>query len=198
MTRWFAKPVALASLALTSVALASIALVGAVSALSVTQWSMLSGSSKLDFIGIQAGAAFEGGFDKFTADIRFDPKDLAASRFDVKIDMASVNSRDSERDQIIRGKDLFDVAQWPVGHYVAEKFLPTGNGRYTATGALTLLGVTRNVPIRFSFEEGKDGAWLKGEASIERLAFGIGKGEWSDTSMVGNEVKVRFALHLKP
>lgn len=187
MRRWLAIPAALAG----------IALAGVVWALSGTQWSMQPGSSKLDFIGIQAGAAFEGGFDKFIADIRFDPQDLAASRFDVTIDMASVNSRDSERDQIIRGKDLFDVARWPTGRYVAQKFQPAGNGRYTASGTLTLLDVTRDVPIRFSFEEGKDGAWLKGEASIERLAFGIGKGEWSDTSMVGNEVKVRFALLLK-
>ncbi|AMN45637.1 hypothetical protein ACG33_00655 [Steroidobacter denitrificans] len=188
MTRWFVIPAALAGFALA----------GVVWALSGTQWNMQLANSRLDFIGIQAGAAFEGGFDRFSADIHFDPQDLAASRFDVTIDMASVNSRDSERDQIIRGKDLFDVAQWPTGHYVAQKFQPAGNGKYTASGTLTLLGVMREIPIRFSFEEDKDGAWLKGDASIERLAFGIGKGEWTDTSMVGNEVKVRFALLLKP
>lgn len=180
------------------VALLGLALAGVVLALSAGQWSMQPGSSKLDFIGIQAGAAFEGGFERFTADIRFDPQNLTASRFEVKIDMASVNSHDAQRDQIIKGRELFDVVQWPSGHYLAEQFRSTGTGRYIASGRLTLLGVAREVPIRFSFQESKDGAWLKGEASIERLAFGIGKGEWADTSMVGNEVKVRFALLLKP
>ena len=48
-----------------------------------TQWSMQPKESKLTFVGEQAGAQFEGSFDKFTADIAFDPKDLAHSRFDV-------------------------------------------------------------------------------------------------------------------
>lgn len=185
MRRWF---LALAA----AVSTAALALGAAV------QWNMQAGSSKLDFIGIQAGAAFEGGFDRFTADIRFDPKDLAGSRFDVTIDMGSVNSRDAERDQVIKGPDLFDVAKWPTGHYVAEQFHAAGKDSYTASGKLTLRGVTREVPLHFSFEPGKDGSWLKGDASIERLAFGIGRGEWSDTSAVANEVKVRFALLLKP
>ena len=61
--------------------------------------------SSITFVGTQAGAKFEGVFEKFTADIRFDPKDLATSRFDVQIDTASVNTKDGERDDIIRGGD---------------------------------------------------------------------------------------------
>jgi polyisoprenoid-binding protein YceI len=53
------------------------------------------------------------------------------------------------------------------------------------------------VPIEFTFD-GKDGAaWLKGTAKIKRLDFGVGQGEWQDTSTVGNDVQVRFALRLK-
>ena len=82
-------------------------------ALAATQWSMQPRESKLTFVGTQAGAEFEGAFERFTADIRFDPQDLAGSRFDVKIDLASVNSRDSERDDTIKGADLFAVKQFP-------------------------------------------------------------------------------------
>ncbi len=78
--------------------------------------------SKLTFVGEQAGAQFEGNFDKFTADISFDPKNLAASRFDVKIDTASVNTQDGERDTTIKSADLFDVKKFPSAQYVADKF----------------------------------------------------------------------------
>src|SRR5687767_12668011 len=78
-----------------------------------TQWSMQPKESKLTFVGEQAGAQFEGAFDKFSADIRFDPKDLAGSRFDVKIDTASVNTQDGERDDTIKSADLFDVKRFP-------------------------------------------------------------------------------------
>jgi polyisoprenoid-binding protein YceI len=170
--------------------------IGAVVA-AASQWNMQPRDSKLTFVGKQAGAEFEGTFERFVSDIRFDPQDLAGSHFDVRIDLASVNSRDSERDDTIRGPDLFAVKQFPTGHYVADKFSARGGNKYAATGKLTLRDVTRDVPIEFTFEKNASGAWLKGEATLQRLEFGVGQGEWKDTETVGNEVKVRFALLLK-
>jgi polyisoprenoid-binding protein YceI len=166
-------------------------------AFAAVQWSMQPKDSQLSFIGTQAGAQFEGKFEKFTADIKFDPKDLAASRFDVQIDTASVNTRDGERDSTIKSADLFAVKQYPSARYVAEKFTQTGKGKYTASGKLTLRNVTKDVPIEFTFEENASGAWLKGAASIKRLDFGVGQGDWKDTETVANVVQVRFALLLK-
>lgn len=165
-------------------------------ALAATQWKMQPKESKLAFVGTQAGAAFEGAFEKFTADIKFDPQDLPGSRFDVRIDMASVNTRDGERDDIIKGSDLFDVKRWPGGHYVAEKFTDQGAGKFGATGRLTLRDVTRDVPIEFTFTNQGGNAWLKGSATLKRLDFGVGQGEWKDTESVANEVKIRFELKL--
>lgn len=166
-------------------------------AFAATQWSMQPKQSKLTFVGEQAGAQFEGAFDKFSADIRFDPTDLVGSRFDVKIDTASVNTKDSERDETLRGADLFDVKRFTSAHYVADKFIDRGSNKYSATGQLTLRDVTKDVPIEFTFESKDGGAWLKGAAKIKRLDFGVGQGEWQDTSTVGNDVQVRFALRLK-
>lgn len=166
-------------------------------ALAAAQWSMQPKESKLTFVGEQAGAQFEGGFDKFTADIAFDPKDLAASRFDVKIDTASVNTQDGERDDAIKSADLFDVKRFPSARYVADKFTDKGGNKFSATGKLTLRNVTKDVPIDFTFESKDGGAWLKGTAKIKRLDFGVGQGDWKDTSQVGNDVQVRFALRLK-
>jgi polyisoprenoid-binding protein YceI len=166
-------------------------------AYAATQWNLQPQESKLTFVGTQAGAKFEGAFEKFTADIKFEPQDLAGSRFDVKIDLASVNSQDDERDDIIKGDDLFAAKRWPAGRYVADKFTSKGGNKYTATGKLTLRNVTRDVPIEFTFEQ-KDGqAWLKGSGTLERLDFGVGQGEWKDTASVANEVQVRFVLLLK-
>jgi polyisoprenoid-binding protein YceI len=166
-------------------------------ALAATQWTLQPKQSKLTFVGTQAEAEFEGTFDRFTADIKFDPQDLAGSRFDVKIDMASVNSRDSSRDDTIKSEELFAVKQYPTSHYVADEFTAKGPGKYAAAGKLTLRNVTREVPIEFTFEKKDGSAWLKGSASLKRLDFGVGQGEWQDTESVGNDVKVRFVLLLK-
>jgi polyisoprenoid-binding protein YceI len=166
-------------------------------AFAATQWTLQPKESKLTFVGTQADAEFEGTFERFTADIRFDPQDLAGSRFDVQIDMASVDSRDSERDDAIKSDDLFAVKQFPSAHYVAERFTAKGGNKFTAAGKLTLRNVTREVPIEFTFEKKDGSAWLKGSAQLQRLDFGVGQGDWKDTKDVGNEVKVRFVLLLE-
>jgi polyisoprenoid-binding protein YceI len=166
-------------------------------AFAAVQWNMQPKQSQLTFVGTQAGAEFEGKFEKFTADIKFDPKDVPSSRFDVKIDTASVNTRDAERDDTLKTADLFSVKQFPTARYVAEKFTDKGKGQYVATGKLTLRNVTKDVPIQFTFEEGSAGAWLKGSTTIKRNDFGVGQGDWKDTSTVADEVKVKFALLLK-
>lgn len=165
-------------------------------AFAAVQWSMQPKDSQLSFTATQAGAPFEGKFDRFTADIQFDPNDLATSRFDVVIDTDSVNTRDKERDETIKSAELFAVKQYPSARYVAENFTRKGKNNYAAAGKLTLRNVTRDVPIEFTFEENANGAWLKGSADIKRLDFGVGQGDWRDTATVGNEVKVTFALLL--
>lgn len=166
-------------------------------ALAARQWTLQPRESKLTFVGTQAGAEFEGAFRRFTADIKFDPQDLAGSRFDVTIDMASVDSRDSERDATMKSDDLFAVKQFPTAHYVTERFAARGAGKFSATGKLTLRNVTREVPIEFTFEQRNGSAWLKGSAQLRRLDFGVGQGDWRDTEAVGNDVRVSFVLLLK-
>jgi polyisoprenoid-binding protein YceI len=166
-------------------------------ALAATQWTLQPKESKLTFVGTQAGAEFEGTFERFTADIKFDPQDLAGAAFDVKIDMASANTRDSERDDALKSDDLFAVKRFPSSHYVADRFVAKGS-KYTASGKLTIRNVTREVPIEFTFEKKNGSAWLKGSAQLKRLDFGVGQGDWQDTSGVANEVKVNFVLLLKP
>jgi polyisoprenoid-binding protein YceI len=166
-------------------------------ALAANKWSMQPTRSTLTFVGTQAGAKFEGRFKKFTADVRFDPRDLANARFDVTVDLNSVDTQDAERDDTLKSAELFNAAQYPEARYVADKFTSRGGAKFAANGKLTLRGVTRDVPIQFTFEPGADGAWLKGSTTIKRLDFGVGQGDWADTEQIANEVEVRFALLLK-
>ena len=165
-------------------------------ACAATQWALQPKHSKLTFVAIQAGAPFEGTFEKFAADIRFDTQASTGSRFAVKIDLASVNTRDGERDDTLKSPELFAVEKWPTATYVAERFEHRGGNRFTASGKLTLRGVTREVPIQFTFEKSATGTWLKGSGKLKRLDFGVGQGEWQDTSGVADEVEVRYALLL--
>jgi polyisoprenoid-binding protein YceI len=155
-------------------------------------------SSRLEFAGIQAGAEFTGVFHKFTAAVDFAPDSLANAHFDVLIDLNSLDSMDKDRDGTMRGPDVFDVAHFPTAHYVTRSFAKSATG-YTALGALTLHGVTKDVPIEFKFAAtAGGGATLSGTARLKRLDFGVGQGDWKSTEWVADAVKVAFSLNLKP
>ncbi|HWG70417.1 MAG TPA: YceI family protein [Steroidobacteraceae bacterium] len=153
--------------------------------------------SRLEFTGTQAGAKFKGVFHKFTAAVEFAPDALASSRIDAQVDLNSVDTMDKDRDGVIRGADIFDVSRWPTAHYVTRSFAKTATG-FAAQGALTLRGVTRDVPIDFVFTQTAAGAKLDGSARLKRLDFGAGQGDWKTGEWVGDAVTISFSLVLKP
>jgi polyisoprenoid-binding protein YceI len=115
----------------------------------------------------------------------------------VQIDLNSIDTKDNDRDKTMRGPDIFDIAHFPTAHYVTHAMTKTATG-YAATGALTLHGVTREVPIAFQFTESTPTAKLEGTATLKRLDFGVGQGDWKNTEWIADLVKVSFSLALKP
>jgi polyisoprenoid-binding protein YceI len=158
-------------------------------------WHADGKSSTLGFSGTAQGDAFSGRFKTFDATIAFDPAQLATSRFDVKITLASADTANSERDDSLRGGDFFDTARTPVATYTATKFRSLGGNRYTADGTLELRGVSKPVTLTFAWAAGATPA-LVGDAVVNRLDFKVGGGQWADTSQIANAVKVHTSLKL--
>ena len=159
--------------------------------------------SLLRFSFVQAGASNTGRFGKYTADVVFAPDNLAASKIDVTVDIASLDSGDKERDDTLRTADLFDVAKYPKAHFVATKFAATGTSRWEAQGKLTIRNVTKDLklPITFQTKEeqgGRQVGYLTGRTTLRRLDYGVGQGEWKSTEWVNDEVTVTFSLRLLP
>ena len=158
-------------------------------------WHADAKGSTLTFSGVTQDEAFTGKFKTFDATIAFDPAQLAASRFDVKITLASADTANAERDDALHGKDFFDAAHSPVATYTATKFRSLGGNRYAADGTLALRGVSKPVTLTFAWAAGATPA-LVGDAAVNRLDFNVGAGQWADTSQITNAVKVHTALKL--
>jgi polyisoprenoid-binding protein YceI len=176
---------------------ASLAIAGANPAAASAPWRVLPGST-LGFAASFEGEAFEGNFAKFTPRIDFDPKQLASSRFDVAITLASADTKNDERDDALHGTGFFNSAKTPQARYLATRFRALGGNRYAADGTLTLNGISKPVVLEFSWTPGAKQTVLAGSASLKRLDFNVGVGEWSDTSELPNEVRVRTRLLLAP
>jgi polyisoprenoid-binding protein YceI len=162
-----------------------------------THAAALRGTGSLTFSGTQQGAAFTGRFKSFDATIAFDPAQLATSRFEVKINLASADTANAERDDALHGADFFDIAHMPTATYTATKFRSLGGDRYAADGVLTLHGISKPVTLTFAWTSGTKPA-LTGDAVVNRLDFKVGGGDWADTSQIANAVKVHTSLVLNP
>jgi cytochrome b561/polyisoprenoid-binding protein YceI len=170
-------------------------------AMAASLWSADAAASTLEFQFVQAGAKTTGRFARFTADIDFSAANPATGKFDVAIDMGSADTRDKERDDTLRMPDLFNIAKFPRATYVASQFVAKGAG-FEGKGKLTLRGVALDVPVTFTFvpgaDAGKPTATLKGTATVKRLLFGVGQGEWKSTEWISDDVQVQFSLLLRP
>ncbi len=158
-------------------------------------WHADARSSTLGFSGTYQGDAFNGSFKTFDAAIAFDPAQLATSRFDVRITLASADTANAEQNDALRGGDFFDTAHTPVATYTATKFRSLGGNRYAADGVLSLRGTSRPITLTFAWTAGATPA-LVGDAVVNRLDFKVGGGQWADTGMIGNAITVHTALKL--
>ena len=137
-----------------------------------------------------------------TTDILFSADNLGASKINVTVDVGSLDTGDQERDDSMRGADLFDVKKFPQARFVSTKITQASAGRYDALGKLTIRNVTKDIRVPMTFqtklESGKTIGYMTGRAVIKRLDFGVGQGELKSTEWVGDEVNVSFSLRLVP
>jgi len=179
-----------------------IAASAAVAAAPVPTYTLDAAKSTLEFGFVQAGAKNKGKFPKFTVNFGFADDNLAASKLEVTINIPTLDTDDKERDDTLRGADLFDAAKFPQAHFTATQITKTAAGGYEAAGTFALRDVTR--PQRVSFilraatEQGRGVIYMTGKTLVKRLDFGVGQGDWKSTEWIDNEVNITFNLRLLP
>lgn len=186
---------------LTAMALCLGSAVRAADAPAPAQYVLDPAKSSLEFSFTQAGAANKGKFTRFPVSFTFSPDAPTSGRLAVTIEVGSLDTADKERDDTLRGDELFAVAKYPQAQFLATQFAKTATG-YEAIGKLTLRGVTHDARVPFTFrtasEAGVSVGYMVGKTTLKRLDYGVGQGDWKATDQVGNEVGVAFALRLVP
>jgi polyisoprenoid-binding protein YceI len=136
----------------------------------------------------------EGKFKKFNAQIDFDNARPEASKASVDIDVASFDLGDPEYNKEVLKKEWFNAAQFPKATFASTALKPDGAGKFDVTGKLTVKGKTADVRFPLTMKKEGSSQVFEGSLPIKRLAFNIGEGEWRDTSMVADEVVIKFRV----
>ena len=157
---------------------------------------LVADKSQIVFVTKQMGVPVEGTFKKFDAQVAFDPKKPEGGTVALQIDTASAGFGIPMSDAELPKAPWFDAAHFPQASFQSGAIKALGDGRFEMAGKLTLKGTARAVTVPVSITAAGGFAVATGSFTIQRLDFKVGDGEWTDTSMVGNEVQVRFKFTL--
>jgi polyisoprenoid-binding protein YceI len=142
----------------------------------------------------QMGVSVDAAFKKFSAQVDYDPAKPEKSRAKLEIDIPSFDLGDPDYNSEVLKKEWFNASQFAKASFVSSAIRASAPGKLEVTGKLSIKGKTLELTVPLLVR--KDGAAtvFEGSLPIRRLAFGIGDGEWKDTSIVADEVIIKFHL----
>ena len=122
-----------------------------------------------------AGGGEVGGiFKTMKGTIVFDEQNLAASGFDLSIEVATINTGNGLMNNHAKSDEWFDAAKYPVIRFTSKKIVKVG-ASYQVTGDMEIHGVKKEMTLPFSFVSNGTTGTFKGAFAINRSDFHVGK-----------------------
>jgi len=160
------------------------------------QQKLVPAQSQLQFVIRQMGVPVEGHFKKFDAQVAFDPAKLAASKIQLTVDTGSATLGSADADVEMPKAVWFNVPKFPQASFESSAIKSLGGSKYEVAGKLNIKGNARDVVVPVTLTQTGNTTTATGTLPIKRLAFKVGENEWADTSMVADDVQVKFKLAL--
>jgi polyisoprenoid-binding protein YceI len=164
------------------------------------QQKLVPAQSNLSFVIKQMGVPVEGQFKTFDAQVAFDPAKLASSRIGFTVEMGSATMGAKEVDVEMPKPVWLSALKFPQATFQSSAIKALGGGKFEVQGKLSIKGNARDVTVPVTLAQTGTAPNLAttatGAFAIPRLAFKVGEAEWADTSMVADEVQVKFKLAL--
>lgn len=162
----------------------------------LAQQKLLPEQSEIAFVARQMGVPLEGKFRKFDAQISFDVAKPQTSKIAFTVDVGSATLGSRETDAELPKAPWFNVPKFPQATFQSSSVKALGGGKFEVAGQLTIKGTARDVVVPVALTQSGTVTTATGTLPLKRLAFKIGENEWADTSMVADDVQVKFKLAL--
>ena len=144
-------------------------------------------------------AKVRGNFDTYSGSFTIDGDNLSASRAELTIESASINTNSADRDAHLTSADFLDAESFPTITFVSTAVAAKGD-EILVTGDLTIHGVTKSVEVKYEFvgastdPYGTNKVGFEGTAKISRKDFGLVWNAALETGgvLVGDEIHLTF------
>lgn len=165
-----------------------------------TKWGFDASHAKVGFSVSHFGISeTEGKFTKFDGLVLSDKADFSDAKINFTIDVNSINTEDSKRDEHLKSADFFDVAKYPSILFTGKSLKSTGKNMYRLTGSMTMHGVTKDIVLDVLYRGtvpkdpyGNTKAGFKITGIIDRTQYGL---TWNG-KLAGGELLVGDNVHL--
>lgn len=155
---------------------------------------LVPAGSDISFTFKQMGVPVDGHFKRFDAQLAFDPKKPEAGKVSLAIDLSAATLGDPQFDAELVKPEWFNTKKVPQATFQSTSIKALGGGKFEAAGKLSIKGQVRDVVVPVTLTQAAGTTTAAGVVAIKRLDYNIGDGEWKDTSMVANDVQVKFKL----
>jgi polyisoprenoid-binding protein YceI len=160
------------------------------------QQKLVPAQSEIVFVSKQMGVPVEGRFKKFDAILDFDPTKPETSKIAFTVDVASATLGVPESDAELPKATWFNTAKFPQATFQSSAVKGLGGGKFEVSGKLSIKGASRDLVVPVALTQSGATTSATGTFVVKRMAFQIGQNEWADTSMVADDVQVKFKFAL--
>jgi polyisoprenoid-binding protein YceI len=170
----------------------------------MSTWTLDTAHSTIGFaVRHMMFAKVHGAFTKWEAKLDLDETDVTKSKVTVTVDAASIDTRETQRDQHLKSADFLDVAKFPQITFESRMIVAEGAEKVQITGPLTVHGVTQDITLEIErLGSGKD-PWgnqrlaFSGKTTINRKEFGVVYNQVLETGGVLVSEKIEVYLELQ-
>lgn len=139
-----------------------------------------------------------GRFTRYQGTVVVNEKDISKSSVEVRIEAASINTDNADRDKHLRGADFFDVEKFPAITFKSTAVKELAKGKLEVTGDLSIKGVTKRVTFPITNAGTRPGmkagtvlaGFIDGALTINRNEFGIKYGP----GVLGDDVAIELNI----
>ena len=180
--------------------LGALALAAPLTLAQTSSWVPDKAHSEVDFSILHLGLSnVRGHFGNVGGTVIWNDGDITKSTVNITVDVTTIDTGVTARDNDLKSANWFDVAQYPTATFTSTSISKSGSG-LSITGNLTLHGVTKPVTLQVEAPKGpipgmdkKPHCGFSGTTTIKRTDFGIGK---APATIVGEDVALTFDLDL--
>lgn len=158
---------------------------------------LAAGSSQVRFEFTVQNQAQEGSFSESTVEMLLDPDNLAASRLHSTVNMATLNTGNSQVDATLAGEDWFDSENHPQALFESRELVPLGENSYSTSGTLRIKGIARELSFPVILTNSDDKRVASGSFIVNRLDFNLGRDSQPDDETVGYPVTIKFEFEVQ-